>query len=428
MKRDRRIFSIGLLFVLNIVFSQSLMNGYGFGGLSSSQSASVLGLGNQSLVSSFQSGVSLQNPATWMDLKFTKLNISYLNDQSVLESFDALNGQTLIGRGQLIIPIKEKYSFGLGLAPYRNQSISIFGEKETYIAFGDTLSTQKSLYSYGGINALFVGFGLAPKNEHRFGTKIHLLFGSTRQSLMNNVGGIATISNARFVYSGVLVDAYYNTNFEYPVNIFASVQFAYKPLSYISKLYHPFDDTNQSGYHDSEFYSMDFPNQSDISLAVENRAENIHNPSQYQLGFEWRMKDHISLSGELLSWEDKGDYSNLDFIMPLNDYVKSRQEYGFSLIRFTPALLAPKFWDKFQLRAGVHSSNYQLANELESIKEMSISFGFGFKFNVTGNQIDFAFRSGKRTYRDVLGVEYFQHAMVELSLSDLWFIKRRGNK
>ncbi|MBT3732633.1 MAG: hypothetical protein HOL27_07770 [Candidatus Marinimicrobia bacterium] len=59
---------------------------------------------------------------------------------------------------------------------------------------------------------------------------------------------------------------------------------------------------------------------------------------------------------------------------------------------------------------------------------MSISFGFGFKFNVTGNQIDFAFRSGKRTYHETLGVEHFQHAMVELSLSDLWFIKRRGNK
>ena len=424
----KRLNIILVLFILNInslLFSQSLLNGFGFGN-SPSHSASIVGTGGISISPTFQLNASTNNPASWMNLKYTRLNISYLNDQSMYDSFNGMNGQTMIGVGQMIVPIKDKYSLGLGLMPYKNQSISILGDESTFIAFGDTISTQKSLNNYGGINSIFVGFGAAIHSSHNIGTKFHFLFGSTRQSLKNNVEGILTIANGRFNYSGILMDFYYSSNFESPINFSSMIQVAYNPLSYTSKLYHPFDDTNQSGYHDSEIYSMDFPYQSDIPTATEGRTENVHSPFKYQFGLNWKFKDNISISGEYSSWEEKGVLSNLSYILPLNDYIMKSNEISLGIVRFTPNLLAPKFLDKFQLRSGVNIINYTLAVDNSPISDTSISFGLGFKFKATQNQIDIAYRTGNRNYKESLGSEYYQQVMAEFTLGDIWFVKRRS--
>ncbi|MBL7013399.1 MAG: hypothetical protein ISR83_03170 [Candidatus Marinimicrobia bacterium] len=426
MKRHNSFLIIILFLLSNILSAQSLLNGYGFGGVPSNSAASIMGMGGNSISPTFQLGTSVNNPATWMRLKYTRLNISYINDQSMFSSFEGMNGQTLLGIGQMIVPIKEKYSFGLGLMPYRNQSISITGKESTFIAFGDTISTKKSLNSYGGINSFYFGFGLSPNPAHSVGAKLHLLFGSTRQSIKNNVEGVMSYSNGRYNYSGLLVDLYYSSNFESSINFSGMIQYALNPLSYVSKIYHPFDDTNQSGYHDSEIYSMDFPYQSDVGSAVEGQADNIHSPFQYQIGVDWNVKENIAISGEYLLWKEKGDLSNLSFVLPLNDYVIQRDEFSIGIVRFTPNLLAPKFLDKFQLRSGFHSINYQLSSGNTPINDISFSFGFGFKFKATMNQIDIAYRTGKREYNESLGSENYQQLMAEFTLGDIWFVKRRS--
>jgi len=425
MKHHNFIFVFIAFQIHSLPFSQSLLNGYGFGS-SPSHSASIVGTGGVSISPTFQLNASTNNPGTWMNLKYTRLNISYLNDQSMYDSFNGMNGQTMVGVGQMIVPIKEKYSLGLGLMPYRNQSISIMGQDSSFVAFGDTISTQKSLDSYGGINSIFVGLGALLHSSHSIGAKLHFLFGSARQSLKHNVEGVISIANGRYNYSGVLMDIYYSSNFESPINFSSMVQFAYKPLSYTSKLYHPFDDTNQSGYHDSEMYSMDFPNQSDIPAASEGRTENVHAPIKYQFGLNWKIKDNISLSGEFSSWEEKGDLSNLSYILPLNDYIAKREEVNIGIVRFAPNLLAPKFLDKFVLRSGIHLINYTLENDGSPISDTGISFGLGFKFKATQNQIDIAYRTGNRKYNDPLGNESYQQLMAEFTLGDIWFVKRRS--
>ena len=55
---------------------------------------------------------------------------------------------------------------------------------------------------------------------------------------------------------------------------------------------------------------------------------------------------------------------------------------------------------------------------------MGISLGFGIKFGVANNQIDFAYKYGVRT-SDLISNETIQHFTVGLQLGDLWFVKRR---
>lgn len=388
-------------------------------------SASVMGVGGQTLNPSFQSETSVSNPATWSNLNFTRLNISYINDQSMFNSFEGMSGQTMIGTGQMIVPIKEKHSLGFGIAPYRNQSIQIQGSESNFVAFGDTITTHKSLITNGGINDLFFGFGTSIGENVLFGSKMHLLFGSARQSLKNQFGGVTSIKHNRYSYSGVLIDGYFTFNVIPKITLNGMMQFSYKPLRYIVKEYHPFDDVNQSGFHDNDIYLSDFPLLSDVGNPVESIVEKAHSPSQYQFGVQWAVRETSSILGEFSVWKDASIVNNHIYVFPLNDFVNKRQDYRLGFIRFTPNLLAPKFLDKFQFRTGIQKSNYISKNE-NTITDNSISFGLGFKFKATTNQIDIAYRIGERKYSESLGNENYQQMMIELTLSDVWFVRRRA--
>ena len=53
--------------------------------------------------------------------------------------------------------------------------------------------------------------------------------------------------------------------------------------------------------------------------------------------------------------------------------------------------------------------------------------GIGFKFAVTGNQIDFSFRYGSRSIRSSQK-ELFQEFTIGVSLGDIWFLRRRAKQ
>ena len=49
----------------------------------------------------------------------------------------------------------------------------------------------------------------------------------------------------------------------------------------------------------------------------------------------------------------------------------------------------------------------------------------GFKFKLTGNQIDLNYYHGKRDYSETSDTENIQQIQIGVSLADLWFVKRR---
>ena len=65
----KRIFSFTA--IVSMSLAQGLFNGYGVGDLQNWKSASVGGASSVGLVYSFQKDVSLSNPTTWSNLKYT---------------------------------------------------------------------------------------------------------------------------------------------------------------------------------------------------------------------------------------------------------------------------------------------------------------------------------------------------------------------
>ncbi|MEC9307150.1 MAG: hypothetical protein VX957_02110, partial [Candidatus Neomarinimicrobiota bacterium] len=82
------------LLIGSLNYGQGIVNGFGLGHLNSSQGSMNAGQCLNRILPAFQTGVALSNPATWPNLKFTQLSLSYSaikNSVPVLNEYSGLS-------------------------------------------------------------------------------------------------------------------------------------------------------------------------------------------------------------------------------------------------------------------------------------------------------------------------------------------------
>jgi len=412
-----------LLFISSTLFSQSLLNGYGLGKKIDIYDAASLGISSTGLLPSFRKNISLQNPSTWKNLNFTYFTGSYQVEQKIILD-NIINSTSNLGYVQFIVPIKNKYAFGLGIHPYYDQYLQLSGGNEgDYIAFGDTLRTQHSYSSFGGITSFNVSIaGKIAKNiDAAF--SFDYLYGSTRQQTVFSIDDLNYYSQQRHIYNGSLAKLYINsdifTEFEIPLNLYFGFGLPIQSISVESYYYKPYEDSNDSGSQD--YY--DFPLISDTITPTGVNVNDVSRPYEYQFGFDYNIQKGLGILGEFSRWEDKENvgvsYSEL------NDQIQKIDHFNIGIIRFTPRL--PKnIFDRFNLKIGAYSNNIYLVNSKNNINEYGVSTGLSFNFGPTKNQIDFAYSIGKREGLLEIGNENIQKFSIGITVGDMWFVKRRA--
>lgn len=411
------------VFVTSTLFSQSLLNGYGIGKKIDIYDAASLGISSIGLLPSFKKDVSLQNPSTWKNLNFTYFTGTYQVEQKIVLN-DIINGNSNLGYAQFIVPIKNKYAFGLGIHPYFNQYLILDGSDEIdYIAFGDTLATHHSYSSFGGITAFNISFAGNVSNNLNAGVTFDFLYGSARQQTIFSIADLDYYSQQRHVYSGSLAKFYINSdilsNWNVPLNLYFGWGLPLNAISVKSYYHKPFEDSNDSGEQDNS----DFPKLSDSTDPLVLNTENVSAPYEYQFGFDYAIQKGISLLGEYSRWEDK-EKIGANF-SALNDQIKSIDHFNIGIIKFTPRI--PKnFLDRMNFKVGAYSNNIKLLNSEKNIKEYGVSTGLSFNFGITKNQIDFAYSIGKREGLFEIGDENIQKFSIGITVGDIWFVKRRA--
>ena len=216
---------IQIYFLVSFVLAQGPTNSFGIGSIQKWNSPSQSGIGSIGLVPSFQNNVSLLNPVTWSNLKFTHLSVSYNGLESKIAKNNVTNGFSNLQSVQLIIPVKNKYAVGLALHPFSYQQIVLSDTGYSDIlAFDDTLTFDKRYDQSGGINALDLSFASSLFKGNRIGVTFQLLFGSSRQNKSLIINQIPYTQTSRLNYSGVtstvfvsqkmnFADFYFNASF-----------------------------------------------------------------------------------------------------------------------------------------------------------------------------------------------------------------------
>lgn len=413
---------ISAVFLYSTLFSQSLLNGYGIGEKIDIYDAASLGISSTGLLPSFRKDVSLKNPSTWKNLNFTYFTGTYQAEQKIILD-DILNGTSSLGYAQFIVPIKNKYAFGLGIHPYYDQYLQLNGEDDgDYIAYGDTLATNHSFSSFGGITAFNISFAGNVSTNLNVGVTFDFLYGSARQQTIFSLDDLDYYSQQRHVYSGSLAKFYINSdilsNWNIPLNLYFGWGLPLNAISVKSYYYRLFEDSNDSGEQDNS----DFPKLSDSTDPIVLNIDNVSAPYEYQFGFDYAIQKGISVLGEYSRWEDKEKigvkYS------ALNDQIKSIDHFNIGIVRFAPRIVKNSL-DRINFRVGVYSNKTQLLNSEKNIKEYGVSTGLSFNFGFTKNQIDFAYSIGKRQELNEIGDESIQKFSIGITVGDIWFVKRR---
>ena len=425
-----------------ILFGQGPMNGYGIGNFQSWQSPSQGGMVSLGLTPSFQNGVSLSNPSTWQQLKYTHLSISYYGLASNLKEMNVKNGFSTLQSGQLIIPIKQSSALGIAIHPYTYQQVALLDTiYPDMLAFGDTLDLMRGYYQAGGIIALDLSVALTLFEGNRIGATFQLLFGSSRQHEKLLLNQVPVTETSRMSYSGLNIEFFINRSFSKNLDMYFQMGIPVEPLDVVYTDFYPFDDTNKNTYHDYTYNLLnpgyDFPHPQDTPNAKQIRIKNIYQPASLAIGLSRLLSERFQLSLEMKTSKDFADYP-IDLPMILNHRINIKQVASIGCI-WLPNNLSVLMSDKFTIRSGLNFKKYIMdgwdsvqkvkIQNVDPITEFGGAIGLGYKFKAVGNQVDISYYYGIRhhplTLRHDFGDERVQQLQVGISLADLWFVKRR---
>ena len=426
-----------LIFFISLCLSQGPFNSYGIGDQQDWNSASAGGSGSIGLVSSYRQNISLANPTTWPNLKYTFLSLSYSGFESTLKN-NSKNGYSNLQSAQLIIPIKNKYAIGIELHPYSYQKIDMIDSLgNDLIAFEDTLDLQKQFVQAGGVMAFDISASTSIFSRINLALTFQLLFGSSRQSKNLLVDEIPYAISSRLNYSGVNTILFLK-HYAFGYDFFLRSHFALKPLEAIQTKLYPYFDTNKNGYHDFSYDYLnpgyDFPNPNDVPDPEQSRISNIHEPLSFSFGASNTIYQRFQVSFEYQKSKENASYSN-QIPNGFNKRIIENDKISFGAIWY-PNKQSFKFLDNLTFRSGLFFNNFatdELSDDSSirmksknSVTEFGYSIGFGYKFKAVGNQIDFAYSSSLKSFEaSDFNEERLKGFQIGISIADIWFIKRR---
>ena len=406
------------LLLLNYIHAQSVFNAYGLGLSKSGHYTATSGAGSIGLVPTFHPGVSLDNPATWPGLKFTYISGSY-NSRSVgLDNKNDITYGNGLDKIQFVIPIQDRYAIGVSLKLVNNHNSYFKTDSSTFDFQGKNLITNKEFRSGGGLLAGSFGVSFPMNEKMGLGFSVDRLFGSSRDEhslVLNDIH--YRMFNIRS-YSGTVMNLnfagnFYNDN-DLIVLAFARISMTGKPVSGTLYQFDLFEDRNDNYTYDPD----DYPATVNVDTI---EVSDIYAPNSFSFGLNAGFRNDLNIFGEFQIWSDEASSANYESIY--TDQIGSKTHIGGGLVKF--GNLGARAWqDKLTFRLGAFKESYGLKYSGKTINENGITMGIGFKFAVTGNQLDFSYRTGSRSINGDYK-ELVKEFNIGLSLGDVWFLRRR---
>jgi len=407
-----------LLLFLSALFSQSTMNGYGYGMFSQNDEAAILGSGSVGLLPSFKNDVSLSNPSTWHKLSFTYLNTSFESQSNKFGSSSSKNSG--LASVKLIIPSKQKISFGLTFKPLFSREITVVDSTfdEFIFAGSDTLDYSRSNKTGGGSSMAQFAVGYKLTDTDDIGLGIDVIFGSSRSSQNLIIDSDDHLLQSRDYFSGSLIEFYYTTRrFSFndnPLVLSLNYNFSLNDIDVENESYQAFLDLNSNNYHDSQ----DYPNVAAALMPTNAIFKNEISISDFKAGVDYEFAERYHAQLEVQSWNNNGKNALSSSLYP--GYIEGKSKINIGFLKFAKPYSA----EKFHFRAGLSFSDYDIKN-LDNVKEVGLGLGVGIEFGLMRNQIDIGYNLINRDNIYNVGSETVQSFNVGVSIGDLWFVKRR---
>ena len=407
-----------LLLFISTLFSQSTMNGYGYGMFANNSDAAALGSRSVGLLPSFKTGVSLSNPSTWHKLPVTYLSTSFEGQNNEFSSNKSAHSG--LASAKFIIPAKQKISFGLTFNPLFSREITMVDSTFSEFVFinSDTLGYSRSNTTGGGSSMAQFAVGYKLTDTDDIGVGLDVVFGSSRSTQNLIIDSDNHLLQSRDYFSGSLLELYYTTSRfsfnESPLILSLNYNFSLNDIDVENESYQAFLDLNSNNYHDSQ----DYPNVAAALMPTNTVFKNEISISEFKAGVDYEFAERYHAQLEMQTWSNSGKNALSSSIYP--GYIKGKSKVNIGFLKFAK----PYSRDKLNFRAGLSFSDYDIKN-LDNIKEVGLGLGLGIEFGLYRNQIDIGYNIVNRDNIYNVGSETVQSFNVGVSIGDLWFVKRR---
>ena len=414
--------NIFIIFALvGFVYTQSKMNSYGMGNPGLYRDVASSGLSSSGLFPGYGKKFSLMNPSTWSSSKYTLFSSTFKGITHLLNYENIQNQSSNIDWLFFIVPINQRYAFGIGLFPYADHNVQ-FG-KTDIMTPDSSLSNQKVDFS-GGVSSLRFAFGFPLSSFGLGGLGFDLLFGSSRVHKSTEINEEIYILDQRKLFNGIVSQLYFTSNpvlvRSKEITFYFNLGFTIRDFSAELQSYQPFIDINQNGVHDISLF--DFPGIDNSPDPFQKRYQEFYNPLELNFAINIKYASEISLIYEGGLWKNNSTIS--DELFEFGDGLSKKIYFSQGLIKYADKF--PKnIIDKFHLRTGYSISQMYFQNNSNKVDKFDFSVGMGLPFGKFGNQIDFAYTFSKIINRHFIN-EDVKTIKIGLTIGDIWFVKRRN--
>lgn len=417
---------------------------YGLGDIHPSQHIASRAMGG--LATPFVDGQAINsvNPATYGYIQYVTYDLGISVDKRVLKSASptaTYNSTNFIPSYiQLGVPInrKKKIGLALGLKPITRISYSIIESGRL-----PNVDSIETIYEgSGGLNQVFVGIGKKWKNLS-FGLNTGYSFGrkeiNTRTSLINDtvlyyrgLSGSTTSFGGMFLEGGLQYEAKLGVK----ENISKKSRDIYLLRLGVNGSLKQQLNASQDKNYETFIYDASGGDLKVDSVSIQkNISGKIIYPSTYSAGImlhkayadDRRTVDRWMLGAEftMQNWKDEYSFYNEKDKL-INSWILRAGA------QITPDVANGKsYWSRVTYRAGFFTGKDYINADGNELKLLGATFGLGFpirKWRTYDNQfslINTAIEFGKRGSNVNNITESFFKFSVGLSLSDVWFIKRK---
>lgn len=424
---------------------------YGLGDVYPSQPIPLRAMGGMTAAIDDWQIINSNNPASYGNIRSAAngglvtfdvaLSLDARNLKSVTPASQFNSTNLIPSYLQIAFPLNKKYwGMAFGLKPLTRINYSV--EERTYKVFESGFADSLlSLYEgEGGLNQAFIGIGKRWKNLS-FGANLNYYFGSkdisTKKIFLNdtvlyNSSNFAT--NASFngiVFSGGLQ---YSLKLKERLNtVNKTREFTFLKIGVAGnvpqKINVSSDNLNQTFYYNTDGMLINI----DTVSYKENADGKVKIPASYSIGL---LLSHSINETSLTNWAIGAEYTATNWEKDYRYYDQTDKVINSWLMRFggqfTPQLFnAKNIFKRTTYRIGFYTGKDYVNADGNELKTMAFTLGAGFpfrKFRSYDNQytlLNWAFEFGKRGSKVNNITENFFRVSLGLSLSDLWFIKRR---
>jgi len=411
-------------FTFQISFSQNSTSSpytqFGIGDLTNKGFGWSNGMGGAGYGLRSANHINFKNPASYTAMDSMSFNFAFgfksKITQYVTVDDEHIKDNSNISFLAISFPVTKWLKSSIGLMPYSNIGYG-FMDTVNIETVGNTLNYD---YGAGGINQFYIGNSVELNDQVSLGFNLSYLFGSLQH-----------IRTLLFMNS-----EYYNTQREDVIRV------SDFHLSYGLQYYNDLNDKisycvgvnfeNESKIR--SFYNsitlttispfvneVDRDQVRDTVSYTDNLEDNIILPTNIGLGLSVYLDDKYIISADynIQSWSNSKILGKTDSLINSNSLSLG--------LEYTPDYKsALRYWKRMNYRFGTHYTNSYIQIFDEQIKDLGISFGLGIPIKRSKSIINVAFDFGKRgTTDNNLILENYGIISLNVSLSDIWFVKRK---